>query len=214
MTQTAIITVMIADDHAILRRGIAHVVQSSPGLQVVAQAKRLPDTLRLCLQTRPDILLIEPVDPHGDGLEMIRAVRRDCPKTRIIALSETCDEAAVQTAIRAGVTSYLLKTASPDELVNAIYDAAAGRSTLAREAAQALVMASQRPPTRHYPLTRRELEVLELMMLGLKNNDIAETLTVSRSTVKKHVSSILNKLNTSSRTEAVAVAMQQRLTSN
>ena len=211
MTQTAVITVMIADDHDILRRGIAHVVQSNPSLALVAQAAGLAETPHLCRQTRPDILLIEPVHRNGDGVEIIRAIRRDCPETRVIALSDVCDEQTVQAAIQAGVTSYLLKNASSDELVNAIYDAYVGKSTLAREAAQALVNAAQRPSASSFNLTRRELEVLELMIHGLKNTEIASTLTVSRSTVKKHVSSILNKLNTSSRTEAVAVAMQNRI---
>lgn len=210
MTQTAVITVMIADDHDILRRGIAHVVQSYPSLELVAQATRLAEAPYLCRQTRPDILLIEPIT-RGDGIEIIRAVHRDCPETRVIVLSDVCDEHTVQAAIQAGVTSYLLKHVSSDELVNAIYDAYVGKSTLAREAAQALVNASQRPSASSFNLTRRELEVLELMIHGLKNTEIADTLTVSRSTVKKHVSSILNKLNTSSRTEAVAVAMQNRI---
>ncbi len=211
MTQTAVITVMIADQNDILRRGIAHVVDSYPSLQLVGQAARPSETLRLCQTLHPDILLIEPAGRDDKGIETIRTIRRDCPTTRIIALSDAYDEQHVQAAIQAGVTSYLLKHVSPNDLVNAIYDATIGKSTLAREAAQALVNAAQRPSTSRFHLTRRELEVLELMIHGMKNTEIADSLTVSRSTVKKHVSSILNKLETSSRTQAVAVAMQNRL---
>ena len=206
MTQTAVITVMIADQNDILRRGIAHVVDSYPSLQLVGQAARPSETLRLCQTLHPDILLIEPAGRDDKGIETIRTIRRDCPTTRIIALSDAYDEQHVQAAIQAGVTSYLLKHVSPNDLVNAIYDATIGKSTLAREAAQALVNAAQRPSTSRFHLTRRELEVLELIAEGLSNREIAERLSLSVGTVKVHTRNIYGKLDVNSRTQAVAQA--------
>src|SRR5690606_13395692 len=141
-----------------------------------------------CRQHQPDVLLIELMSEGINGLDVVRMIRKYCPNTRIIALTTCQDEDIIQAAIKAGVTSYLLKSASSVDLAAAIRDAYAGKSTLAREAAQALVKVAQRSSGANFQLTRREAEVLALMARGMRNAEIAEKLTVSRSTVKKHVS--------------------------
>lgn len=211
MTETTVISVVIADDHELLRRGLADLISTHSQLSLVGEAQTLTEAVALCQQARPDVVLLDLLAAGADGIETIREIRRGCPDTRIIALTQCTDEATIVAAVQAGVTSYLLKNTSAEALIQAIMDAHAGRSTLAREATQALVNGSQRENDTCFQLTRRERDVLVLLTQGRKNVEIAEALTVSRSTVKKHVSSILTKLDASSRTEAVAVAMQHNL---
>jgi NarL family two-component system response regulator LiaR len=129
----------------------------------------------------------------------------------VIALTSFREELLVQKALQAGAISYLLKNVSADELATAIRAAHVGRSTLAPEAAEALVRAVTQPPEPGFDLTARERDVLELMVKGLSNVEIAESLVVSQSTIKTHVSSILAKLGVAGRTEAVALAIQRHL---
>jgi NarL family two-component system response regulator LiaR len=154
------------------------------------------------------------VMPNMDGATATRAIRQQCPQVQVIALTSFKEEELVQGALQAGAIGYLLKNITADELAAAIRAAQAGRPTLAPEAAQALIQASiaaHGPPKIGFDLTEREREVLALMVAGLTNPEIADKLIVSRSTVKFHVSSILSKLEASSRTEAVAIAMQNHL---
>jgi len=153
------------------------------------------------------------VMPEMSGAEAARAIRERCPDVQVIALTSFQDRELVQQALQAGAISYLLKNVSANELADAIRAAHAGRSTLAPEAAQALVQsAAQEPPPGH-GLTPREREVLALMVEGLTNPEIAERLVVSRSTAKAHVSNILSKLGASNRAEAVSLALQRKLVS-
>jgi NarL family two-component system response regulator LiaR len=153
------------------------------------------------------------VMPKMDGATATRAIRERCPQVQVIALTSFKEEELVQGVLQAGAISYLLKNVSADELVSAIRAAHAGRPILAPEAAQALIHATTHPPAPGQDLTPREREVLALMVMGLNNPDIAQRLVVSQSTVKFHVSSILSKLGATSRTEAVALAVQHHLVS-
>ena len=146
-----------------------------------------------------------------DGAATTKAIRERWKDIQVIALTSFKEEELVQGALQAGAIGYLLKNVSADELADAIRAAHAGRPTLAPEAAEALIQASLHQPTVGYDLTAREKEILALMVEGLSNPDIAERLFVSRSTVKFHVSNILSKLGAESRTEAVAIAIQNRL---
>jgi NarL family two-component system response regulator LiaR len=160
------------------------------------------------------VVLMDLVMPTMDGATATKAIRQQCPNIRVIALTSFKEEELVQGALQAGAIGYLLKNVTADELASAIRAAYAGRPTLAPEAAQALIHASiaaHGPPKIGFDLTEREREVLTLMVSGQTNPEIAEKLIVSRSTVKFHVSSILSKLEASSRTEAVAIAMQNHL---
>jgi NarL family two-component system response regulator LiaR len=146
-----------------------------------------------------------------DGATATQAIRENCPETQVIALTSFKEQELVQGALKAGAIGYLLKNVSADELVRAIRAAHAGKPTLAPEAANVLIQANQNPVPVGNDLTDREREVLALMAEGLSNPDIADRLVVSRSTVKFHVSSILSKLGVSTRTQAVTLALQNKL---
>ncbi len=204
------IKVMIVDDHAVVRSGLSAFLLAFDDLEYVGDAAGGADAVSKCLSLRPDVVLMDLVMPEVDGAEATRRIKEACPEVQVIALTSYKEDDLVQGALKAGAISYLLKNVTADELADAIRGAHAGRSTLAPEAAQVLIKAATEP-AQDEGLTSRELEILRLMVHGDSNPDIAEKLFVSRSTVKFHVSNILMKLGTATRTEAVAVAVQRRL---
>ena len=211
MTNEKPIRVMLVDDHAVVRSGLGAFLYVFDDLELVAEAKDGKEAVSLCESVMPDVVLMDLVMPVMDGAAATKAIRERWPQIQVVALTSFKEEDLVQGALQAGAIGYLLKNISADELANAIRSAYEGKPTLAPEAAQALIHAAVRPEKPDYGLTNREEEVLALMTFGLSNVDIAEKLVVSRSTVKFHVSSILSKLGVASRTEAVALALQQKL---
>lgn len=206
------IRVLLVDDHAVVRSGLSTFMVVYDDLELVGEASNGQEAIRKCEELHPDVVLMDLVMPEMDGASATQAIRERWPDIQVIALTSFPEEDLVQRALRAGALSYLLKNVSADELAHAIRAARSGRSTLAPEAAQALIHAATHPAsTLGNDLSAREREVLQLMVEGLNNPDIAGRLVVSRSTVKFHVSSILSKLGVSSRTEAVALALQQKL---
>jgi NarL family two-component system response regulator LiaR len=214
MGEASPIRVLIADDHSMVRAGLATFIKVKPDLDLVGEARNGMDALRLCEQTQPDVVLMDLVMPKMDGVAAIRAIRERRPQVQIIALTSFKDKDMVQDALRAGAISYLLKDVSVDELAEAIRAAYAGRPTLAPEAAQALIevaRAADGGPEPGHDLTPREREVLALMVEGLNNPQIGERLVISVTTVRSHVSSIFSKLGVSNRAEAVALALRNKL---
>jgi NarL family two-component system response regulator LiaR len=214
MSQPDPIRVMLVDDHAVVRSGLGAFLLVFDDLELVGEASSGEEAVRLCQQLEPDVILMDLVMPGMDGAAATQAIRQTCPNIQVIALTSFKEEDLVHSALQAGAIGYLLKNVSADELAEAIRAAYAGQPTLAPEATQVLIQASRSPETTPAPgfdLTERELEVLALLVEGLTNPEIAERLVVSRSTVKFHVSSILSKLGASSRTEAVAMALQHDL---
>jgi NarL family two-component system response regulator LiaR len=205
------IRVMLVDDHAMVRRGLATFLKAFDDLQLVGEAENGQAALRLCTEARPDVILMDMVMPDMDGAVATRLIRQQFPQVQVIALTSFKEGDLVKNTLEAGAIGYLLKDVSADDLARAIRAAHAGRATLSPEAAQALVETANQPPAPGLDLTEREREVLALMVEGLNNTQIAGRLGVSASTVKSHVSNILSKLGVASRTEAVALALRNRL---
>lgn len=205
------IKVMIVDDHAVVRSGLSAFLMVYDDLEFVGEAASGEEAVRVCKNLDPDVILMDLVMPGMDGAAATQAIRQECPHIQVIALTSFKEDELVQRTLKAGAIGYLLKNVSANELVNAIRSAHAGRPTLAPEAAHVLIRASQNHQAVGSDLTTREQEILSLMATGLSNPEIAEHLVVSRSTVKFHVSSILSKLGVSSRTQAVTLALQNKL---
>ncbi len=194
-----------------LRRGLAAFLSVFDDLELVGEAGGGAEAIRMCAQLQPDVVLMDVLLPDLDGARATQAIRERWPQTQVLALTSFAEEADVQRMIRAGAISYLLKTVTAEELAAAIRAAGRGQSTLAPEALHAMLHAASHPSTPGADLTAREREVLALMVQGLSNTAIAARLVVSQSTIKGHVSNILAKLKVSSRTEAVALAVQHQL---
>jgi NarL family two-component system response regulator LiaR len=205
------IRVLVVDDHAIVRSGLAAFLQSVDDLELAGEASGGREAVHLAVALQPDVVLMDLVMPEMDGATATREIRARCPDTRVIALTSYPEEDLVPRALQAGAMSYLLKNVGLNELGCAIRAAKAGRATLAVEALRVLLGQSNRPATPTTDLSARENEVLKLMTEGLGNAGIAERLVIARATVKFHVSSILSKLGVQTRTEAVAMALQNRL---
>lgn len=212
MTERAIIRVLIADDHAMVRQGLLAFLQSAEDLTPVGQAENGLEAIQLCDQLKPDVVLMDMVMPKMNGVDAIGRIRAQHPEIQIVALTSFSDDQnLVQAALQAGATGYLFKDVSVDELSKAIRMAHDGEPTLGPRATKLLIQASTQPAPGDFNLTDRESEVLALIVKGLNNRQIAEQLTVSPSTAKFHVSSILGKLGVESRTEAVSVAHKHNL---
>ncbi len=211
MVQVNPIRVLIVDDHDMVRSGLEVFLETCDDLELIAEASSGEEAVHLCTELQPDVVLMDLVMPGMDGVAATRAILKSCPNTKIIALTSFQEKELVHEALQAGAISYLLTNVSIDELAKAIRAAHSGKSVLAPEATQALIEAVTRPPGIGFDLTDREHEVLHLMSEGLSNREIADRLMISHSTVKNHVSNIFSKLAVTSRTEAVALAVQHNL---
>lgn len=205
------IRVLIVDDHDMVRKGLRVLLEDFDDLDVVADVGDGQLAVDLCRQNCVDVVLMDMVMPRMDGIEATTRIRLHCPDTQVIVLTSFTNDDNVEKAFKAGAIGYLVKNISGGELAGAIRKAHVRQSTLAPEAAQALISATTRPKAVGYDLTDREREVLALMIEGLNNREIGERLYISGSTVKNHVSSILSKLATTSRTQAVAMAVENRI---
>ena len=211
MTELNPIRILIVDDHAVVRSGLSALLLIYDVLELVGDASNGAEAIRMCEKFHPDVILMDLVMPGMDGAATTQAIRERWDDIQVIALTSFKEEGLVQSALQSGAIGYLLKNVSADELANAIRSAHIGRPTLAPEAAEALIQAAMHKPQIGHDLTQREQEIIKLLALGLSNPEIAERLFVSRSTVKFHVSNVLSKLGAESRTEAVAIAIQNHI---
>jgi NarL family two-component system response regulator LiaR len=205
------IRVLVVDDHDMVRRGLTTFLLIFDDLALAGEAASGAEALAVCAEVQPDVVLMDLMMPAMDGPTATAAIKAQFPHIQVIALTSFAEPAMLQRVLQAGAISYLLKNVSADELHAAILAAYAGRSTLAPEAAQALIQIATQPPRPGQDLTVREREVLALLVKGLSNPEIGARLVVSPATVKAHVSNILAKLQVSSRTEAVALAVQHHV---
>jgi NarL family two-component system response regulator LiaR len=210
------IRILIADDHAIIRKGIRAVLEIVPDIEVVGEASNGRQAVQETIRLRPDVTVMDLVMPEIDGVEAIRQIRSTLAHARILVLTTFAAEDQLFPAIKAGALGYHLKDSSPDELVEAIRRVHRGESSLhpviARKVLEELSAPSTRPRTPD-PLTPRELEVLQLVARGLENVEIAESLVISEATVRTHVSNIMSKLHLASRTQAALYALREGLAS-
>jgi len=210
------IRVLIADDHAIVRKGIRALLATEPGIEVVGEAGNGHEAIAQASTTRPDVILMDLLMPGMDGLEATRTILDQQPDARILVLTSFASDDKVFPAIRAGALGYLLKDSGPGELTLAIQQVYRGESslhpTIARKVLHQLAYPSDNARGKDV-LTGRETEVLQLLAQGHSNRQIAQELTISEATVRTHVSRILGKLNLCSRTQAALYALREGLAS-
>lgn len=205
------IRVVIVDDHPMMRSGIQAILATARGVQVVGEASSGEEAIAICRTLRPQVVLMDLVMPGLGGVAATKAIRHECPDTRVIVLTSFGDASLVQDAVRAGAISYLLKNVTGAVLTEAVVAASRGQPTMADDALRALMAIAADPVPLGSDLTEREREVLHLMVKGLTNAQIAQQIMISEATVRFHVGNILSKLEVSNRTEAVSVAIKQRL---
>lgn len=204
------IRVLVVDDHPVVRDGLKLTLSVSPGLLWVGQAENGADGVECCASLQPDVVLMDLMMPKMDGVAATQIIHQRHPKIRVVVLTSFDDRNLVQRALRAGATSYVMKNANMETLVDTIRNAYQGRSTLAPEAMQALIQGEEDWQSEN-ELTNRELEILALLAQGMTNVAIANKLYISEATARFHVSNILTKLGASNRTEAVRIALERRL---
>jgi DNA-binding NarL/FixJ family response regulator len=199
------ISVLLTDDHRVVRQGIKMVLDLDPELEVVGEASNGEEALRMARRLEPDVVLMDLVMPVMDGVEATGEIRRELPDTEVVALTSVLEDASVTGAVKAGAIGYLLKNTGGEELRQAIKAAAEGQVQLAPEAA-ARLMREVRTPEGLEDLTERETDVLKLLARGQANKQIARSLYIGEKTVKTPVRNILTKLNVRSRTQAALYA--------
>ena len=206
------ITVMIVDDHEMVRRGACSYLEAQPDISVVAQAGTGEEAVKLAREFIPDVVLMDLVMPGMDGVEATRKVKDVSPRTQIIILTSFHQDEYIFPALQAGAISYLLKDVKASELVEAIRRAVRGEATLHPRIAARVIKTfrslESEEATPFITLTEREMEVLKLIAKGYSNDRIADQLVISIGTVKGHVSNILSKLHLVDRTQAAAYAWQ------
>jgi NarL family two-component system response regulator LiaR len=210
------IRVLIADDHAIIRKGVKAVLDLVPEIELVGEAENGKQAINLSQELQPDVILMDLMMPEMDGIACIREIKAQRPEARILVLTNFAGEDMIFPAIKAGAMGYHLKDSSPKALEEAIHQIFKGEPSLHPLIAKKVLEELHTSPEDqeiYESLTRRELEVLSLIAKGLENREIAEQLVVSEATVRTHVSNILGKLHLASRTQAALYALREGLAS-
>jgi len=209
------IRVLIVDDHTVVRKGLKALLSDEKyGIEVVGEAGNGDEAVQKAKQLQPDVILMDLVMPGKSGLEAIAEIKQTQSSSHILVLTSFADDDNVIKAIRSGAHGFLLKDTSPDELVQTIHSVHADKLTLPQELARILL--SDKPETKEQgaskeDLTPRELDVLQSIAQGLSNKQIAQTLSISTTTVRSHVSSLMRKLNMENRTQLAIYARENNL---
>ncbi len=207
------VTVLIVDDHDVVRRGVHAYLSALDGFAVVGEARSGQEAVRLTLEHVPDVALMDLVMPGMDGVEATRQVKAISPRTQIVVLTSYHQDEHIFPALQAGAISYILKDVKMDELADAVRRAARGEATLHPQVAARVIQEFHGARNEHLSpfadLTSREMDVLRLIANGMSNSEIAEELVISENTVKGHVSNILGKLHLADRTQAAVFAWRE-----
>jgi len=208
------IRVLIADDHAIVREGQRALIETEPGMELIGEATDGVEAVHMARTLQPDVILLDLLMPRKGGVEAIGEIKEENPKARILVLTSFAEDEKVYAAIKAGALGYLLKDASPQEILAAIREVHRGEPSMPPIITHKLMSELQRtsnlPPTED-PLTERELEILKLVAQGLPNLEIAQRLVISERTVRTHVSNMLAKLHLANRTQVALYALREGL---
>lgn len=209
------ITILLVDDHEVVRRGLHAFLEALPEFEVIAEASSGTRAIDLAGEYIPDVVLLDLIMPEMSGVEATRRIKATSPRTQVVILTSHQDEDQVLPALQAGAISYVLKDIRMADLAEAIRRAACGEATLHPRIAARVVQEMRTSASKTLPpyqdLTDRELDVLKLVAQGLNNQDIAERLTITENTVKGHVSNILAKLHLGDRTQAAVFAWREGL---
>jgi DNA-binding NarL/FixJ family response regulator len=198
--------VLVVDDHALLRTGVANIINQEPDLRVIAEASNGQEAIDAYERYRPDVTLLDLRMPVMEGVEAVRQIRERDPLAKVIVLTTYDTDEDISRALKAGAKAYVLKDISADLLIECIHDVLAGKTYLAPQAAAKLAEGVTR-----VQLTPRELSTLRLIADGRSNKEIANELAISERTVKTHLGHLFAKLGVTSRTEAVKIAMRRGL---
>jgi NarL family two-component system response regulator LiaR len=215
MKNTKKIRVLIVEDQAVVREGLAAILSYQADIEVVGQAKDGIEAVEMLEDAKPDVILLDLVMPRQDGLTTIPILKEKKPDVHILVLTSFADNDRVYQAIKFGAQGYMLKDATHTQLLQGIRDVSQGLSTLYPSIAMRVIRELNNPSDLMYttePLTPRELETLRLISSGLSNQEIGQKLFVQESTVAKYVSNILDKLHLANRTQAALYAIRKGLT--
>jgi two-component system, NarL family, response regulator LiaR len=205
------VTVLIADDHPVVRRGLRTFLDLQDGVSVIGEAATGAEAVAMVEELVPDVVLMDLVMPDLDGIEAARRIRDVSPSTKVIVLTSYAEDEKIFPAIKAGAAGYLLKDVEPDEIADGIRRVHRGEALLHPKVAARVMREVTAEKDEGEVLTARELDVLRALARGLSNRAIAEELVVSEKTVKTHVSNILAKLHLADRTQAALYAVRERL---
>jgi NarL family two-component system response regulator LiaR len=206
------IRILICDDHAIIRIGLKYLISQNPDMKLAGEAKDGEEAVAMARKLKPDVIVMDLVMPHKNGIAAITEIKKETTETNILVFTSFSDDKHVISAIKAGATGYLLKDSSAAELMQAISDVCQGKSSLhpviARKVIQELHQPSDFPPAEE-SLSEREIEVLKCVAQGFSNQEIARELKIKEGTVRIHVGHILNKLQLTNRTQAALYALRK-----
>lgn len=214
MDKSKTIRILLADDHAVVRKGIREFLQDDENIQVIAEAQDGIEALEMIAREQPDVAVFDIQMPRLNGLDATRRVRQEFPSVRVLILTAYEDDPYIFAAFQAGASGYLLKTSGPDEMIQAVRAIAAGETALSPSVAKKLVLRATKGTSVQdgyiEPLTERELQVLQAAAQGLGNKQIGAALNISDRTVQGHLANIYAKLHVATRTEAVLYAVREK----
>ncbi len=203
-----LITILVVEDHTVVRDGLRALISAEPGMQVIGTAGDGVEAVTLAEALQPDVILMDLILPRLDGVEATRQIRKMNPAVRILVLTSFGENQLIFSAIKAGAVGYLMKDTSSEELLQAIRDTAQGQPSFQPEIARKLTGEFPVSGEKEPELTSREIEILQLVALGKTNQEIADHLFLSERTVRTHITNILSKLGLTNRTQAALYALR------